>query len=109
MVSEAGTVRLAELEFSPTVAPPDPPRTTVQVLEAFGARVDGLHAKELNTEEALTEPPVPATAIASPAGEAPSPLLTLIGASAAPDRVTDTVATIPSGIAVEFIPHATQV
>jgi hypothetical protein len=83
----------------------------VQVVEAFGAKVDGLHVMELMTEIPLTEtvPPLPATAIASPNGEAPRPLLTLTGASAAPDRVTDTLATTPSGMALEFTPHATQV
>ena len=46
IVSEAGMLRFAELELSPTVPPPDPVRTTVQVLEAFGPRLVGLHPSE---------------------------------------------------------------
>ena len=44
MVSEAGTVRLVELELRPIVPPPDPPRVTVQAVEESGARVAGLQA-----------------------------------------------------------------
>ena len=36
MVSEAGTVRLVELELRAMVPPADPLRMTVQVLEAAG-------------------------------------------------------------------------
>ena len=112
MVSEAGTVRLVELELSPMVPPPDPARLTVQVLEALGARVPGLHAMELielTAVATLTVPPVPVTAIASPAGDAPRLLLIVTGTSLLPERVTDTVATTPSEMVVEFNPHATHV
>ena len=74
IVSEAGTVRLVELELSPTVPPPDPVRITVQVLEALGARAPGLQAMELielTAVATLTVPPVPVTTIESPVGDAP--------------------------------------
>ena len=64
-------MRLVELELRPTIPPPDPLRVTVQVLEAFGARVPGLQAMELIVarKRTVTVPPVPVTAIVSPAGE----------------------------------------
>jgi hypothetical protein len=73
-VSEAGTARLVELEFSPTVPPPDPLRLTVQVLEAFGDSVPGLQVMELRviTEPlTVTAPVVPVTLVVSPVGETP--------------------------------------
>ena len=107
-MSEAGTVRLGELELRLTVPPPDPLRTTVHVLEALGAKVPGLHAMELITGTAatLTMPPVPVTAIASPVNEAPRLLLMVIGTALLPDGVTDRVATTPLEIALGFNPHA---
>jgi hypothetical protein len=97
IVTEAGTVRFAELELRPMVPPPDPVSITVQVLDALGPIVLGLHAKELMvfTEDTETVPPVLAIASASPAGEAPRLLATVIGAAPLPDSVTDTLATIP--------------
>ena len=111
IVSEAGTVRLVELELRPTMPPPDPLRVTVQVLEALGARVPGVQVDggDREQEATLTVPPVPVTAISSPAGEAPRLLLTATGTSVLPDRVTDTVATTPSEMELEFNPQATHV
>ncbi len=111
-MSEAGTVRAVELELRAIVAPADPLRMTVQVLEAFGAKVPGLHAMELmelTPAATLTVPPTPVTAIGPPRGEAPRVLLIVTGRALLPDRVTDRVATTPSEIAVEFNPHTMQV
>lgn len=109
MVSDAGTVRLVELEFRPTVPPPAPLRVTVQVLDSLGARFPGLHVMELIPLTTLTAPPVPVTAISSPVGEAPRPLAIATGRPPLPDKVTDRVATTPSEIGFEFNPQATQV
>ena len=112
MVSEAGTVRLEELELRPTVPPADPLRTTVQVLEALGATTPGLHAIEVIgvvAPETATVPPMPVTATESPVAEAPRLLLMVTGRGLLPARLTDTVATTPSEMALEFNPHATHV
>jgi hypothetical protein len=111
IVSDPGTVRLVELELRPMVPPLDPLRTTVQVLEPLGAKDAGLHVIELigfTAAATLTVPPVPVTVIASPVGEAPR-LLTVTGRLLLPDSVTDTVATTPLEIVLEFNAHATQV
>jgi hypothetical protein len=71
IVTEAGTVRLAELELRPMAPPPDPGRVTVHVLELPGTKVPGLHAMELIAVATPTVPPVPVTAMASPVGETP--------------------------------------
>ena len=91
--------------------PPVPLRVTVHVLEAFGAKVPGLHASELIVvaTATLTVPPVPATAMASPAGEAPILLTRVTGRAVPPERVTDKVATTPSEMVLAFNPDATQV
>ena len=114
IVSEAGTVRKVELELRAMVAPADAPTITVQVLEAPGAKVMGLHAMKVmelitGATLTLTVPPVPVTAIASPVGEAPRMLLMVTGRALLPDRVTVRVSTTPAEMAVEFNPHATQV
>ncbi len=113
IASAAGTVRLVELELRPIVPPLDPLRMTVQVLEALGAKIPGLHEMELIELIAgaatLTVPPVPVTAIASPVSEAPRLLVILTGRALPPERVTDRVATTPSGMTFEFDPHATHV
>jgi hypothetical protein len=113
IVMEAGTVRAVELELRATVPPPVPLRITVQVLEAPGAKIPGLHTIELIELIAgaatLTVPPVPVTAIASPIGEAPKTLPIVMGRLPVPDGVTDRVATTPSEIALEFNPQATHV
>ena len=113
-MSEAGTVRLLELELSPTVPPPDPLRVTVQVVEESGPIVPGLQVIELmvggmRLRLTVTPPPLPVTAIASPAGEVPRVLIILIGTALPPVNVTDTVATTPSEIALAFKPHTTHV
>jgi hypothetical protein len=109
IVTEAGTVRLAELELRPMAPPPDPLRVTVHVLEVPGVKVPGLHAMELSATATPTVPPVPVIAIASPAGETPRLLPMVIGTVLLPDGVTDRVATTPSEMAVEFNPQAIQV
>jgi hypothetical protein len=112
IVSEAGTVRLVELEVSPTVPPPDPLSITVQVVEAFGDSVPGLQVMELikiTGPLTVTVPAVPATWVVSPVGETPLLWFKLSGASLLPDKETSTVATTPSGMLAEFIPQATQV
>lgn len=112
MVSEAGTVRAVELELRAMVPPADPARVTVQVLEALGANVTGLQMTkviELITGATPTVPPAPATATAPPDGEAPRVLVILIGRALLPDRVTESVATTPSEMGLEFNPQATQV
>jgi hypothetical protein len=112
MVSEAGTVRLLELELRPIVPPPVPLRVTVHVLEVLWANVPGLQAIELIevvTAPTLTVPPVPVTARASPVGEAPILLMIVTGRELVPDGVTDTVAMTPLEMALEVNPHATHV
>jgi hypothetical protein len=114
MVTELGTARLVELELRLTVPPPVPLRATVQVVEAPGASVAGLHASELRegvpTEtETATVPPVPVMATGLPVGDEPRLLATLMGTEVLPDRLTESVATTPSEIALLFNPHATHV
>jgi hypothetical protein len=112
MVTELGTARLVALELRLTVPPPVALRVTVQVVEALGASVVGLHASELREgvpRETETVPPVPVTAIGLPVGDEPRLLATLIGAELLPNRVTERVATTPSEMALLFNPHATQV
>lgn len=111
MVSEAGTVRFAVLELRPTTPPPGPSRVAVQVLEAVGARLPGVHVIEVIpvTAVTLTTPPVAVTAISSPASEAPRLLAIATGRLLLPASVTDRVATTPSEIGFEFNPQATHV
>jgi hypothetical protein len=112
IVSEAGTVRLAELEVRPMVPPLDPLRTTVQVLDAPGARDAGLHAIELIELPAgltLTAPPVLVIVTALPVIVAPKLPVSAMGTLAAPEGVTFTVATTPLEMGVECIPHAMHV
>jgi hypothetical protein len=111
-VSEAGTVRLVELELRAMVPPAVPVRTRVQVLEALGAIAFGLQESELIAVApvaTLIVPPVAPTVIESPAGDAPRLLLIVSGTSVPPERVTDTLAITPSEMAVESKPQATQV
>ena len=98
-----------ELELRPMIPPPDPLRITVQVLEALGAKLPGLHAMELTTAATLTVPPVPVTTIASPVSEAPRLLLMVTGTPLLPDRVTDRVAIAPLEMVLEFNPQAMHV
>ena len=111
MVREPGSVRLVVLEPRPTMPPPGPSRVTVQLLEALGARIPGVHVREVIpvTAVTLTTPPVPVTAISSPASEAPRLLPIATGRLLLLESVSDRVATTPSEIGFEFNPQATQV
>ena len=113
MVTVLVTARLAEFELRATLPPPVPLRATLQRLEESGARVTGVQEMELIVVTplvpTLTPPPLPVTAIVSPAGEAPKLLPMPIGAALLPDKVTETVATTPSEMVVEFTPQATHV
>ena len=112
MVTELGTARLVALELRLTVPPPVALRVTVQVVEALGASVVGLHASELREgvpRETETVPPVPITATGLPVGDEPRLPATLMGKEVLPNRVIERVATTPSEIALLFNPHATQV
>lgn len=106
IVNKAGTVRLVELELSPTLPPPEPFRITVQVLAAVGASVPGLQVKELMVAATFTPPPTPVTATGSPVPEAPILLVMVTGRAPAPESVTERVAITPLEMAVEFNPHA---
>ncbi len=110
MVREGGTVRLEVLEPRPTTPPPDPSRVTVQVLAALGARLPGVHVIAVMpvTAVTLTTPPVPVTAISSPASEAPR-VLPIATGRLLPASVSDRVAITPSEIGFEFRPQATHV
>jgi hypothetical protein len=112
MVTEPGTARLVELELRLTVPPPVPLRVTVQVVEVPGESVAELHASELREgvpTETATVPPVPVTATGLPVGDEPRLLTILMGTEVLPDRLTESVATTPSEIALLFNPHATHV
>jgi hypothetical protein len=111
-LTEVGTVRLEE-EVNPTLAPDAalPLRLTVQVLEAPGPSVVGLHPTLLIVRRGLTVtvPPDEFTVTELPVGSAPRVLLrpSEVGPLTA-DMVTETVATMPFRIGLLFIPHATQ-
>jgi hypothetical protein len=114
IMSVVVTVRLAEFELRPMVPPSVPLRATLQRLEERGPKVPGVQVMELIVVTGVTPaltmipPSLPVTVIASPAGEAPKLLLMLIGAALPPDKVTETEATTPFEMVVEFNPHATQ-
>lgn len=111
-VTEAGMVRLVELEPRFTEAPVEPLTVTVHVLEAPGASVAGAHTRLLavsGTAVILTDPPVLVVVMPLPAAEAPKLLISPIVAPLLPDSVTVTVAMLPSPIVVAFIPHAMQI
>ena len=98
-----------ELELRPTVPPPEPLSVTVQVIEALGASVAGLHVRELITVAAASmTAPVAVMAISMPAGDAPRLLLIVTGTASVPDGVTERVATTPSEMGLEFNPQATH-
>jgi hypothetical protein len=83
------------------------PSVTVHVLAWLEVRVLGeqLMALSVGCEITFTTPPVAVTAMASPAGVAPKPLLAPIVTVLTPTAgVTETVATIPSAMGVAFIP-----
>ena len=114
IVSEAGRIRLGELDVR-LMIPPIALRVIVQVPEESGVIVPGLQTMELidvagkRSVLTVTPPPLAVTAIASPAGDAPKASTILIGTAFALERVTDTVATTPSEIGLEFSPQATHV
>ena len=114
IVSEAGTLRLAEFELRLMVPPPVPLRATRQTLEERGPSVPGVQEMELMTvtggepPPTVTLPPLLVTGIA-PVDEAPKPSVMPIDTLFPPERVTETVAMTPSEIAAEFNPQATHV
>jgi hypothetical protein len=112
-VSEGGTVKLVEFELRPIVPPSVPLSVTVHAVEESGPIFAGLQMMELivvmGAPVAETPPPLPAIASASPVGKVLRALMTLIGSALPFDRVTDTVATTPSGITLELYPHPIQV
>jgi len=110
-LTDAGTVRLVELDDKVTLAPVDALSVTVHVLDAPGARLTGAHVRLLTVVEAtgVTVPPVLVMLMLVPVGEAPRTLVTLIDAVLLPESVTVTAAMTPSPIVVAFIPAAIQV
>lgn len=116
-VTDAGTLKRAELELSATAAPPGPAAAlnlTVHSNDAPGPAADGLHDREVTVGEAVVEtvitPPVAVTGRDVPSGNTAMGLLTATAAVAAPGvRVTVATATIPLAIVVEFMPYAMQV
>lgn len=85
---------------------------TVHAATAEGPSDDGLQAIVLRVGTMIPEemdPPVTTVGIGSPAAVEPSPPATPMAARLAPvARVTATLATVPSEIALPFIPLATQ-
>ena len=112
IATEDGTVRFAELDDRLMLTPVEALTVTVHVLAAPGDKAAGAHPRLLIVGAepgTLTVPPAPVIVIPLPAGEAPSGLTTPIVAALLPESVTVTVATAPSPMVVEFIPHAMQV
>ena len=111
MVRDAGTVRFVVLELRPTTPPPGPSRVTVQVLEVLGARLPGAHVREVMPVTAVipTVPPVPVTAISSPAGDAPRLLLMVTGRRCCPKGSLTGWRRLHRRSGSEFNPQATQV
>src|SRR5579872_3320103 len=108
-LTEAGTVRFAELDDRLTVAPADVLTVTVHVLDPPGDKLAGVQLTALTAgadRGTLTVPPALVIVIPLPAADAPRGLMTLIVAAVLPASVTVTVATTPSPIVVAFIPHA---
>jgi hypothetical protein len=101
---------------SVTLAPPAPAgplSVTVQVADALGPKDVGLHASELMAieveEPRLIVPPVAVTETELPLGSAAMAPPTPIMIDADLEMVAETVATIPSAIAVVSVPLAMQV
>ena len=111
--TDAGTLT-GPIEESPTVAPPTPAaplRFTVQVLDPPGPIEVGVQARLLMVNGATTEtePPVAVTGTADDAADAPNALV--IPKVEVPRTVaieTETLATVPSGIAAPFNPQMMQ-
>ena len=111
-VTEAGTVRYAELDARLTVAPVEALTVTLQVLEAPGAKVDGEHTMEVAVTVGVamfTVPPEAVSGSVLPVEEAPDTLIKPIDALLVPVNVAVRVAAIPSVIALAFMPDATHV
>lgn len=113
-VTDVGTVMMGLLELRPTLTPPEPAvplRLTAQTLELPGPSELGTQPRPLTIGAATTviDPPVAVTVTPSPAGDAPSALVTpIVAPSALTDTVTETVATTPLAMILLFIPVATQ-
>jgi hypothetical protein len=111
IVTDEGTVRLAELEARLTTAPLEPLNVTVHVLAAPGARLVGAHVRALTVTAAVLSPrvaPVAAVVITVPVAETPKLLVSPMDAAVLPESFTTTVATTPSPIVVVFTPEAMQ-
>jgi hypothetical protein len=110
--TEAGTLRLVELDDRFTVAPVEPLTVTVQVAEVPADTDRRLHVRPVAVKGAaapLTAPLEELTVRPLPAAEAAIPLITPMVAPVLPERVTETVATIPFAMAFVFGPDAMQI
>lgn len=116
-MADTGTVNAALLLEMATDAPPTeaaPVNVTVQALDAFGPRLDGIQLNvDTRTGAATTVmvPPVPLTDNPVALGKAPSAPLTEIGIVEPPAAKvpTVTVATVPLAIVALFMPTATHI
>ena len=113
-VTDAGTVSIALLFDTLTIAPPVGAallRLTVQVLEALGPRLLGLQASaEMSTGATEMLPPIADMGMASPAMDAPKvPLTPIVIELALGASPTVTTATLPFGITFVLSPVATQI
>jgi len=111
-VTDAGTVNVVLLLVSVTALPPAGAawfRVTVQVLEALGPRLAGLHATLdtcNGTAPPVTVPPVAETVIPAPDGDDPILPLTPMAVLVAPAAIVRLItATVPFGIIVAFMPE----
>jgi hypothetical protein len=114
-VTDAGTVRVALVLVSATLAPPvgaDLVRITVQVELLLLFRVVGRHDREETVGQAppVTVPPVPESRMAFPVDDDARVLLTAMAVEVTPaPMVRFTTATVPFEMMPAFIPEATQV
>jgi hypothetical protein len=114
-VTDAGTVSIALLFDTLTIAPPVGAallRLTVQVLEALGPRLLGLQASAEMSTGAATEmlPPVADMGMAFPIVDAPKvPLTPIVIELALEASPTVTTATLSFGITFVLSPVATQI
>lgn len=123
IVTVAGTTRAGTLELSPTATAAfvEALKLTVQVLVPPEDRELGAHATEVRVgggamggttggAAIVMLPPVAATGMAYPAGDAPRVPATAMGNEVAVGASTTlTTATLPSGITFELIPVARHV
>ncbi|HUI58056.1 MAG TPA: hypothetical protein VLY04_23945 [Bryobacteraceae bacterium] len=115
-VTDAGTVNAVLLLDNATALPPAGAAwfsVTVQVLEALGPTLAGLHAKPVTcTGDAppVTVPPVADIVIPVPEGDDPILPLAPIAVLVAPVAIVRlTTATVPFGMIVAFMPEARHV